>query len=159
MTVNELKVLGLALFFYRLLAGARWSLPPAGQRYAATFDAVENKYSLPKGMLGRVAYQESRFRKDIIDGDVKSKAGAVGIMQIIPQWHPKVDAENPIASIDYAGRYLREMRNRFGSWRYALAAYNWGPGNLAKYIADPRSIKMPKETDDYVRQISHDIGI
>ncbi len=48
-------------------------------------------YNLPKNLLARVAYQESHFRPSIINGTQKSSKGAVGIMQIIPKWHPNVD--------------------------------------------------------------------
>jgi hypothetical protein len=59
-----------------------------------------------------------------------SKAGAVGIAQILPSWHPNVDPTDPFASLDYAARLMRGYINHFGSWRLALIAYNAGPGRL-----------------------------
>ncbi len=68
---------------------------------------------------------ESAFNPNAV-----SKAGAVGIAQILPSWHPNVDPTDPFASLDYAARLMRGYINHFGSWRLALIAYNAGPGRL-----------------------------
>jgi soluble lytic murein transglycosylase-like protein len=73
-------------------------------------------------------------------------------MQIIPKFHPGADALNPAAAIDYAGHYLRRLYERFGSWELALAAYNWGEGNIARNAGNPAA--WPKETRDYVANIT-----
>jgi soluble lytic murein transglycosylase-like protein len=122
---------------------------PQNQQYLQSLQAAERKYGIPRDMLVRVAYQESRFRPDIISGKVVSPAGAVGIMQIIPACHPGVDPLNPPEAIDYAGRYLRELVDEFGSWDLALAAYNWGPGNLRRFGLN----KAPRETRLYSASI------
>ena len=44
-------------------------------------------------------------------------------------------------------RYLREMRNRFGSWRLALAAYNAGPARVES------GRRLPLETRRYVEDV------
>lgn len=126
------------------------------EQFKSAFALARARYSLPGNLLERVAYQESRFREDIITGQTVSSAGALGLMQIVPKWHPDVNPRDPIASIDYAGKYLRQLFTQFGSWRLALAAYNWGPGNVSKY-RDPAS--WPRETRDYVSQISADVGL
>jgi len=59
-----------------------------------------------------------------------SKAGAVGIAQIMPALHPAVDPTDPYASLDYAARLMRGYIIHFGDWRRALIAYNAGPGRL-----------------------------
>ena len=59
-----------------------------------------------------------------------SKAGAVGIAQIMPALHPAVDPTDPYASLDYAARLMRGYIIHFGDWRRALVAYNAGPGRL-----------------------------
>lgn len=59
-----------------------------------------------------------------------SKAGAVGVAQIMPAMHPAVDPTDPYASLDYAARLMRGYINHFGDWRRALIAYNAGPGRL-----------------------------
>ena len=104
----------------------------------------------------RLAYQESRFRPDIISGQTVSSAGAVGIMQIVPRWHPEVNALDPAAAIAYAGKFLASLYRQFGTWELALQAYNWGPGNLKKYLAQGGT--LPVETANYSGQILTDIN-
>lgn len=138
---------------------------PSGEQYRPLFDAAEAKYGIPHGLLFRQAFQESRFRTDIITGVVRSAAGAVGIMQIIPRWHPSLDpgdaaaderaALDPARAIPYAAKYLSQLRKQFGSWPLALAAYNWGPGNVSKNPPD----KWPTETRNYVADITADIDV
>jgi soluble lytic murein transglycosylase-like protein len=156
---NLIAILGFGFLVLRVMSAARWALPHIGEKYSGAFERAENKYRIPRGLLGRIAYQESHFREDIIKGLTKSPAGAIGLMQIIPKWHPGVNPTDPIASIDYAGKFLRKMYDQFGSWRYAMAAYNWGPGNLAQFIKDPHNFPMPNETTDYIRQISNDVRL
>ena len=59
-----------------------------------------------------------------------SRAGAVGIAQIMPAMHPAVDPTDPYASLDYAARLMRGYIGHFGNWTLALIAYNAGPGRL-----------------------------
>lgn len=129
-------------------------------KYAPTIANAEQLYGIPKGLLHRQLYQESRFRTDIITGKTVSSAGALGIAQIIPRWHPDVDPLDPIASINYAARFMRSLYQRFGSWRQALAAYNWGQGNQSKDLRDGIvGNEWPKETRDYVAQITSDVEV
>ena len=117
--------------------------------YTPYLAASEHRNALPPELLVRVADQESSFRSDIITGQTKSSKGAIGIMQIVPRWHPGVDPYDPIDSINYAGRYLRQLKNTTGSWKRALAAYNWGIGNVTQYSENA----WPVETQRYVRNI------
>lgn len=134
-----------------------WSIPDSATPYLASLHDAEMANGIPHDLLVRLAYQESHFRSDIISGSTTSSAGAVGIMQIVPRWHPNVDPTDPFASITYAAAYLRAQYNRFGTWSYALAAYNWGPGNVAKWIAGNAS--PPVETQLYVAQITGDVNV
>ena len=135
---------------------APWRIPKRGQKFAPYFSKAEKKYGIPKNLLARIAYQESRFRDDIITGQLPSKAGALGIMQIIPRWHPNVNPLNPPEAIDYAGKYLKRLHDKFGSWNEALAAYNWGEGNLRRWQKGEID-RMPEETKNYTTQIMSDI--
>ena len=139
-----------------------WTVPANGRKFLPAFIQAERMYNIPPNLLGRIAYQESRFREDIIYGKVKSPANAVGLMQIIPRWHPDVDPTDPFDSINYAGYYLRKNYDRFGSWDKALAAYNWGPTILSKTIGthgDAWIHFAPKETQDYVAEITEDVPV
>jgi hypothetical protein len=81
-------------------------------------------------------------------------SGATGIAQIIPRWHPGVDPTDPIASLDYAAKWMADLRRIYGSWRAALAAYNWGPANVAKW--DGKRETLPEETRHYLDVILGD---
>lgn len=130
-----------------------WLPPESATPYLYWLYKAESKHGLPENLLVRVAYQESRFRDDIISGEKISSAGAVGIMQIVPRWHPDVDPLNVPEAIDYAAAYLVRLYKSTGSWAMALAAYNWGIGNLSNKGFDA----APLETKNYVEQITGDI--
>ncbi len=139
-----------------------WALPSRANPYAADIAAAELNNGIPNKLLGRLLYQESRFRDDIITGEKKSSAGAIGIAQIVPRWHPQVNPYDPQESIFYAAGYLRKLFDKFGTWRRALAAYNWGPGNLQNAIdkkGDNWISIVPEETQNYVTQITSDIEV
>lgn len=122
--------------------------------YVAKIRAVEAANGIPPDMLLRLAYQESRFRDDIITGRTVSSAGAKGMFQLMPLHWKYVDPTDWQASADYAGAELRRLYRVFGTWALALAAYNWGEGNLKKYgIAS-----APRETRNYYAEILADIG-
>ena len=130
-----------------------WNPPERAAPYLPILAKAERDNNIPQGLLVRVAHQESRFRPDIISGATKSHANAEGIMQIVRRWHPSVDPLDPSEAIPYAGEYLRQLYDQFGSWELALAGYNWGPGNVSKY---PRS-RWPEETQNYTSQILADV--
>lgn len=140
---------GVALVYWKRSANAAKFLP--------ALNAAEDAYDIPRDLLARVAYQESRFRDDVISGKTVSGAGAQGIMQIVPRWHPNVNPLDPYAAINYAAGFLASLKKQFGSWRLALAAYNWGAGNLSKNLNTPGT--WPQETLDYVSQIVKDVPV
>ncbi|MEI7447897.1 MAG: transglycosylase SLT domain-containing protein [Burkholderiales bacterium] len=136
---------------------ARWTPPAAAGPYLSAIAAAEARYGIPSNMLARLLWQESRFRPDIIEGRTRSPAGAVGIAQFMPATARQfnLDPLDPIASIDAAGRYLSQLYRRFGTWAQALAAYNWGQGNVARRGLD----QAPAETRRYYSSILSDLGL
>jgi soluble lytic murein transglycosylase-like protein len=80
----------------------------------------------------------------------------VGIAQFMPATAKDlgVDPLDPIASIDKSGGYLRRLYDSLGSWDKALAAYNWGIGNVKR----KGLVNAPTETRLYVSQILSDVG-
>ncbi len=94
--------------------------------------------------------QESGFNPDAFNAG----SGATGIAQIIPRWHPGVDASDPYASLDYAAKWMSDLHRIYGSWAKALAAYNWGPANVAKW--DGKRETLPAETRHYLDVILGD---
>lgn len=132
--------------------------PPASAApYLEHIRAAELRHGIPESLLTRLLYQESRFRPDIIEGRTKSTAGALGIAQFMPGTAADmgVDPLDPYQSIDGAARYLRLQFDKFGSWDKALAAYNWGPGNVQRKGLDA----APLETRNYLSQILGDVDV
>lgn len=112
-----------------------WSLELVPVQYRAAIANAETANNLPSGMLARLLWQESRYRADIIDGRKKSPVGALGIAQFMPATARELGLNplDPIASIAAAGKYLAWCyRYVGGGWDRALAAYNWGAGNVTK---------------------------
>jgi len=137
-----------------------WAAPAAANPYLADIAAAEHLNDLPPSLLARLLYQESRYRPDIINGETKSSAGALGIAQIVPRWHPNVNPLKPTDSIFYAANYLRRLFDKFGTWAKALGAYNWGQGNVGKAIdahGENWLSYAPTETKNYVTQILRDV--
>lgn len=129
-----------------------------GEPYRARIAAAAQRHGLPPDLLMRVAYQESRWRDDIISGATKSQVGAVGMFQFMPATAASlgVDPLNVASAADGAARYLAQLKRQFGTWALALTAYNFGPGNTKKYLAGTRT--LPTETKNYVAQITGDVG-
>ena len=123
--------------------------------YLTLLNAAEDRYGIPRDLLVRQAYEESHFRPDIISGATVSAAGALGIMQIVPKFHPTADPLNVTAAIDYAAGFLSTLHEQFGSWSLALAAYNAGPGNVHKY---GNTVPPFAETQKYVADIIGDVN-
>lgn len=133
---------------------AGWKKARNAEKYLPTLNTAETRYNIPHDLLARMAYQESRWRDDIVSGELVSSAGALGLMQLVPKYHPSVDPLNVSAAVDYAARYLVALYNQFHTWPLAVAAYNAGPGNVKKYNGVPPFT----ETKNYVSQIFGDLA-
>lgn len=135
------------------IAMSTWSPAKRAELYRPLFAAATTQYRLPPGLLMRIAQQESNF-----DPAARSSAGAVGIMQIVPRWHPEVGeagALDPARAIPYAAKILAAWHRQYGNWTLALAAYNAGPGAVAKFGGVPPFA----ETRNYIAKILPDVGI
>ena len=104
----------------------------------------------------------------------KSKVGATGFMQLMPATAKelKVDINDPQENIEGGSRYLQTLINRFDSVELALAAYNWGQGNIANALRKLKgegreptwenikrfSPRLPKETRLYVGKVLSKLG-
>lgn len=110
---------------------------------------AEKKYNLMPGLLEKIAFIESRFNPDAI-GPLTKYGRAIGIMQIMPKFHPDINPKDPIASIDYAAKFLRQLYEQFKDWKWATAAYNAGGGNIQKVLAG--KMALPAETANYIKK-------
>lgn len=110
------------------------------------FDSLERKYGLPSGVLDRM------WKKESNRGDPRfmlSRAGAQGHFQFMPGTAKEygVDPYDLASSADGAARFLQKYLGLYGgNMEMALAAYNWGPGNVAKKGLGA----APAETRDYM---------
>lgn len=98
-----------------------------------------------------------------------SKAGAQGLMQIMPKTlhyigydmpdaPPRLNPWNIYHNIKSGCFYMSEQIAEFGTYDEALKAYNFGPDNLKKYNAGERKT-MPNETSEYVPKVHRYIEI
>ncbi|MEP3346417.1 MAG: lytic transglycosylase domain-containing protein [Litoreibacter sp.] len=104
------------------------------------------KHNIPTDLFLRLVQQESGWKPQVV-----SHAGAIGLAQLMPGTARalRVNPRDPKQNLEGGARYLRQMYNKFGSWRLALAAYNAGPGAVEKHGGVPPY----KETRNYVRKI------
>ena len=93
-----------------------------------------------------------------------SRSRAVGLWQFMARTGRMMGLEithwiderrDPIKATVAACRYLKDLKEEFGDWRLALAAYNGGPGRVRRAIAragtnDYWQLDLPRETKNYV---------
>jgi Transglycosylase SLT domain len=113
--------------------------------------ASARKYALPRSLVRAVARAESAF-----DPAAVSPKGAKGVMQLMPATAKELgvrDAFDPAENIDAGARLLRQLLEKYeGRVAEALAAYNAGPGAVAKANGVPRY----PETRRYIRKVVQD---
>jgi len=82
----------------------------------------------------------------------KSKAGAIGIMQLMPKTAKElgVDPTNPEENIRGGVMYLRKMMDKYNDPVLAAAAYNAGPGRVDKALKGEGLTALPRETRMYI---------
>ena len=119
----------------------------AATPYAAEIDAAAAKYNVDPALLRGLIRQESNF-----NANATSPAGARGLTQLMPGTASAlgVDPSIPAQAIEGGAKYLRQQLDRFGNDpAKALAAYNAGPGAVARYGGVPPYA----ETQNYVRKV------
>jgi soluble lytic murein transglycosylase-like protein len=141
---------------------AGWKNVHDGPQWVPVINAAEAQYGIPTDLLARMAYQESHFRTEIINGSISSPAGALGIMQLMPIF-ATVNRPRPFtgqdtgAQIQQAAAELARLYGHYIDWGLAVAAYNDGQGNIDKYLKGARA--LPSETANYVADVLADVPI
>ncbi|MBB4843691.1 membrane-bound lytic murein transglycosylase D [Paucibacter oligotrophus] len=136
-----------------------------GSRYLFHIIEEVNKRDMP-AELALLPFIESAFNPQAL-----SSAKASGMWQFMPvtgkdfalkQNIFRDDRRDVLASTRAALDYLGRLHKRFGDWHLALAAYNWGQGNVQRAIdrnlkaglaTDYESLRMPDETRYYVPKL------
>lgn len=135
------------------------------RRFREEVTYASEEFGVPAGVIYAVIRTESGF-----DPAARSRAGAVGLMQLLPATFAELTAmtgENiplssladPLVNIRYGTMYLSFLYREFGEWRLAYMAYNAGPGIVRKWITEGRTDAAPyPETEKYLARVSYAAG-
>ena len=117
------------------------------QGLEAIISKASNRYGVEAGLIKAVIKAESGFNPNAV-----SHAGAQGLMQLMPGTARSLgvnDSYDPEQNIMAGTMFLRDLLKRYnGNLDSALAAYNWGPGNV-----DRKPEQLPRETRDYLARV------
>jgi soluble lytic murein transglycosylase len=126
--------------------------------YKETIEDLSIKYNIDPFLVLSVVREESRF-----DPEIKSIAGAIGLMQLMPQTAFRLDSKlklgikgtNELVDIKknlHIGIcYLSNLIKEFGSYTYALAAYNAGEEIVKKWLQN----RNYKSVDEFIEDIPY----
>ena len=117
----------------------------AAKKHGASWDLVQH-----------VMHKETGGMKD--PAHAVSKAGAQGVMQLMPATAKQLgvtDVTDPNQNINAGVKYLADLERKYKDPKLAAMAYNWGPGNVDKWIKHgKKESAVPKETRMYVASLA-----
>lgn len=133
-------------------ATAQSTIQPTSHRYANHVAQAARQFAIPERWIWAVMAQESGGNSGAV-----SRAGAMGLMQIMPATWTDLRARHGLGRDPYEPRdnilagaaYLRAMYERYGL-SGMLAAYNAGPGRYEAYL---RGRPLPDETRAYLARL------
>lgn len=150
-----------------LAAVAVLAAPPiteaaASARIAAWRPIIEEasaRFGVPGAWIAAVMAAESGGRTQLGGRPIVSRAGAMGLMQVMPSTYAELarrhglgaDPQDPRDNILAGAAYLAELKARFG-YPWLFAAYNAGPARYAAFRA--RGTRLPAETRAYLEALS-----
>lgn len=123
--------------------------PPPKQNFDSIIQKAGEKFGVETSLIRAVIHTESSGNPLAV-----SPAGARGLMQLMPKTAAELgvqDSFDPSENIMGGTRYLRRLLDRYqGDRKLALAAYNWGMGNV-----ETRLNSMPRETCSYISKVEN----
>ncbi len=130
------------------IQGVDWHSTPL--RHAEFVDevrAASEIHGVDESLVRAIMHAESWFNPAAV-----SHAGAQGLMQLMPATQRRFgvdDPFDPVSNISAGTAYLAELLERFDDWELAVAAYNAGPGAVARHGGVPPY----DETVEYLRRV------
>jgi soluble lytic murein transglycosylase-like protein len=127
-------------------------------RWRPMIEDASTRFGIPTSWIERVMRAESRGHTMLEGRPIRSPAGAMGLMQLMPATWAEMRArlglgnnpDDPRDNILAGTLYLRVMYDRFG-YPGLFGAYNAGPGAYAAYLAGTR--RLPRETIAYLEAV------
>jgi Transglycosylase SLT domain len=139
--------------------------PQLLNRWDAVIAEASQRFHVPRAWIRAVMARESGGRTMLGEGQpIVSPAGAVGLMQVLPgtyvemaeQYRLGADPFDAHDNIMAGAAYLRWLHQKYG-YPAMFAAYNAGPGRLEQHLV--HGVKLPAETQAYVGNITHNLGL
>jgi soluble lytic murein transglycosylase-like protein len=138
---------------------------PRTPEQAAAIELVRREAlarKLDPDYMARLAYLESGGNQAAV-----SPAGAIGLMQLMPDTAKGLGVNPRILEQNVAGglNYFQSLLQKYGNYTDASRAYNWGPGNYDKYLAQQKALRegqqiapkkrlqIPEETRKYLERL------
>jgi hypothetical protein len=124
---------------------------PPSKAYESIIQEAAALYHVDPALIRSIMHAESAF-----DASAVSRAGAMGLMQLMPDVADAFGVEHPFdprENIMAGARLLRELLDQYrGNLRLAIASYNAGPAAIANYGG-----KVPpfRETQGYVKKVTN----
>jgi len=129
---------------------------PKGGEFEAIAMEKNKQHGVDEHLLKHVMHKETGGLKD--RAHAVSSAGAQGVMQLMPATAKSLgvkDAFDPEQNIEGGVKYLAQLERKYKDPKLAAMAYNWGPGNVDKWLmAGADMSKLPKETRGYVQGLA-----
>lgn len=141
-------------------AGSSATGPLSPASVAQLVIATANQVGIDPNLALQVATAESSLNENAL-----SPTGAIGVMQLEPLTAAGLGVDPNDVSQNILGgvTYLKQLLSQFGGdVSAALAAYNWGPGNVARAMENSGAewiTEIPTETSNYLNRILGALGV